>query len=368
MAAVIRDTLASRPLRRLAYLLSAAVAILVMAAAYDAAGVGHGSQSVQASQIPTLAEVVTQLQGRIRRNPDDAEAYAQLSLAFLQQVRLTHDVALYGRARQSAEEALRRNPQQVEAVVAQGMLALAMHDFAGALSWGQRVRELNPYMAAGLGILVDGQIELGRYDEAARTLQTMVDLRPDLESYSRVSYLREIYGDLAGAEAAMRLAASTALPGSEPWLWTTTYLGHLAWGRGELDTADHAYRQVLARRADYPFAQAGLARVQAARGDVAGAIAVLEPLAQRLPLPEFLVLLGEMYEAHGDAVRAREQYELVRVIQDLNRAAGHGGRPGAGDFRGEPRGRCGGGAGHGPTPPMSAGPTILCCGYVGVGL
>ena len=40
------------------------------------------------------------------------------------------------------------------------------------------------------------QVELGRYGAAARTLQRMVDLKPNLASYARVSYLRELHGDL----------------------------------------------------------------------------------------------------------------------------------------------------------------------------
>ena len=34
----------------------------------------------------------------------------------------------------------------------------------------------------------------------------MIDLQPNLASYARVSYFRELHGDLAGASRAMRLA------------------------------------------------------------------------------------------------------------------------------------------------------------------
>ena len=57
-------------------------------------------------------------------------------------------------------------------------------------------------------MIADAQIELGRYGAAARTLQRMVDLKPELASYARVSYFRELHGDLAGALQAMRLAVS----------------------------------------------------------------------------------------------------------------------------------------------------------------
>ena len=38
--------------------------------------------------------------------------------------------------------------------------------------------------------LADAQTELGRYDDAVQTLQTMIDMRPDLSSYSRISSRR----------------------------------------------------------------------------------------------------------------------------------------------------------------------------------
>ncbi len=42
----------------------------------------------------------------------------------------------------------------------------------------------------------------------------------------------------------------------------------------------------------------------------------------RLPLPEFLAALGDLYAGMGDARKAQEQYDLVHVIQQLNAGAG----------------------------------------------
>src|SRR5215217_9563791 len=67
---------------------------------------------------------------------------------------------------------------------------------------------LSLHDALPIGVLVDALIELGRYPEAGRVLQHMVDRKPDLAAYARVSYWRELHGDLAGARRAMVLAAS----------------------------------------------------------------------------------------------------------------------------------------------------------------
>ncbi len=279
--------------RRTLIFLAASLAIFAVAAGLQLSG--HAGAPMPAAAAAEPSDPVATWQGRVARRPDDAGAYAGLGLALLQRVRETNDAMLYARAQQAFEQALAHDPQQLDAVIGRGMLSLALHDFRGALALGMRAQALNPYKAASLGVQVDALVELGRYAEAVTTLQQMVDLRPDLQSYSRVSYLRELHGDVPGALAAMRMAADTALPGSEPWLWTTTYLGHLYWGQGDLEGAERVYRAVLRQKPDYPFAQFGLARIDAARGDKQAALTILRPLAARLPLPEFLAALGDLY-------------------------------------------------------------------------
>lgn len=270
----------------------------------------------------TAPAYVERIQQRLRANPEDTNAYAELGLALLQQVRENGDVTLYGRAGEAFDAALERDPKHLDALVGKGVLALALHDFTGALHLADQAWAINPFRAQILGIKVDALVELGRYPEAVDALQQMVDLRPDLHSYTRISYLRELHGEVQGAIAAMRDAASMGVPGTEEWLWTTVQLGHLYWNSGKLEEAAAVYQQVLALQADYPYALAGLARVKAAQGEVVAAIADYEVLAKRLPLPEFVVTLGELYAADGQLEKAQLQYDLVRVMQKLNSANG----------------------------------------------
>ena len=53
----------------------------------------------------------------------------------------------------------------------------------------------------------------------------MVDIRPDIRSYSRVSYLREIYGDYPGAIEAMKMAVDAGVAGDEATEWARIQLG-----------------------------------------------------------------------------------------------------------------------------------------------
>jgi len=270
----------------------------------------------------TSTDAIERLQRRLRANPDDVNAYAELGLGLLQQVRETGDMSLYSRAGEAFDEALQRDPLQVDALMGQGILSLALHDFRGAVAWAEQARIVNPFRAGILGIMVDGYVEQGRYAEAIVTLQEMVDLRPDLQSYSRISYLRELHGDMAGAIEAMQRASTTAAANTEDWRWTMTHLGNLYFNQGDLAQATLIYQEVLAARAEYPYALEGMARIEAAQGNVTDAIAQYQQLANRLPLPQFVIALGELYEASGDMNAAQEQYGLVDLMQQLNRAAG----------------------------------------------
>jgi tetratricopeptide (TPR) repeat protein len=310
-------------MRRPFLLLTAALLSLAITALWHAS-----TQPVTSSApAPAPAELsdeamLARLRLDLQANPGDPQAYARLGLALLQRVRQTADVTLYDQAQSAFDEALRLDAEHVDALVGQGVLALARHDFQAALVWGQRAQALDPYRAESVGIIVDAQVELGQYPEALASTQAMVDLRPDLRSYSRVAYLRELHGDTAGAIAAMQAAVRAGVPSQEGTLWAQTQLGHLYFNSGDWPRAAATYRQALRLRPDYPYALAGLARVLAAQGQPEEAIAALSSLTQRLPLPEFVIPLGELYEVTGQPDQAARQYALVRVIQQLNTSAG----------------------------------------------
>ena len=92
----------------------------------------------------------------------------------------------------------------------------------------------------------DAQIsKLGRYDEAVATFQQMINLRPDLTSYTRVSYARELYGDVPGAIDAMQSAAMAGAGRMENVAWTQTQLGNLSFNSGDLQSAKTHYEASL---------------------------------------------------------------------------------------------------------------------------
>ncbi len=266
--------------------------------------------------------LIAVLQSHLRTVPDDGQAYSQLGLAYLQRVRETGNPAYYPKAEAVLQRALALQPDDYLATGAMGALALARHDFATALEWGERALRSNPNRTYAYGVIADAQIELGRCDQAVETLQTLVDRRPNPVAFARISYLRELYGDREGALDMMRRAANGGGSNPENAAWFRTQLGNLYFNQGDLVQAAGEYEQVLAALPGYVYALAGLGRVRFAQDRPTEALALLTQAAQTIPLPEFVITLGDLYQALGQPEAARRQYDLVRAIQRLYQANG----------------------------------------------
>ena len=260
---------------------------------------------------------IARLQARIATGNAKPRAYTELGDAFVQRNRETGDAALLARAEEAYSAALARDRRDVSALTGLGALAAARHDFATALRRGREARRIAPESLVPYPVLVDAQVELGRYGAARRTLQEMIDLKPGLAAYARVSYFRELSGDLPGAADALELAVSAGGSTPENTAYVQTLLGNLEFVRGRLGPAARAYEAALRSLPAYAPAGAGLASVEAARGDLRGAIARLRAVVDRLPLPQYAIALAEAELAAGRDEEAAADLDVVRAEQRL---------------------------------------------------
>jgi tetratricopeptide (TPR) repeat protein len=266
--------------------------------------------------------LIAGFQRRLKDDPEDFSSYINLANAYMQKVRETGDPSLYAKAEDLLDRAEKIEPQNPELFATRGILALARHDFARALEFGERALASNPESARYYGIVGDAQIELGKYEEAINSYQKMIDHRPDFSSYSRVAHARELYGDPEGAIQAMQDAVNAGAPVPENKAWAYVQLGNLRFTTGQLEEAAKDYDLATKTLPNYPPALAGQARIAAARGELEDAATLYQQAFDRMPLAEFAILLGDVYTEMGERQKAAEQYDLVRAIDKLFRANG----------------------------------------------
>ena len=243
--------------------------------------------------------------------------YASLGYDYIQQARDNGDPANYSRAQRSFAAALRRDDHDVDALLGAATLAGLRHDFQEQLRLGLEAQRLMPETVRAYPEIADAQIELGRYAAAERTLQRMLDLKPNLSAYARVSFFRELHGDLGGAAEAMRLAVSAGAGAPENVAYVQVLLGDLELQRGRTGAARLAYISALRSLPGYPAGLVGLARADAAGGELGRAAVRLRRASDRLPLPATLVLLAEVERALGNDAAANGALAAARAQQEL---------------------------------------------------
>ena len=270
----------------------------------------------------SLEDPIAALQDRLRLVPEDWQGFAALGLAYVAQARVTADPSWYPKAEGALATSVRLHGEgNVDAFLGLGALALARHEFREALAHGRAAVDMSPRNADAFGVVGDALLELGRYEEAFEAFQTMIDTRPDLASYARVSYARELLGDVEGAVDAMRTAFESAGSASDA-AWAAHQLGELELGRGDVEAATGWFERGLDLDPGQVANLAGLARSAWVRGDAREAIERFEDVVTRRPSVEDVATLGDLYATTGHPDLAEAQYAVVEAARELARSHG----------------------------------------------
>lgn len=301
--------------------------LVTMALAASLVACSSGSGATQPGQAPGLAKgegVVLPVEPAAVH--EDIASLREVGQQSIQRSRETVDPAALAEAERNFSRLLELAPDDPEAVIGLGTVALARHEFAAALELGLQAEELAPGSSRALGIIVDARIELGDYEAAGEALDRMLRARPDLSSYSRLSYFHELHGRTDLAIEAMESAVIAGGPVPENTEYARVLLGGLWLGLGDIERAAHLYGRAVEAVPGYLPALRGLARVAVAQDDLGTAITHLEAAVARVPLPDLLIELGETLETAGRADEAASRFELVRQIEGgtLTASAGAG--------------------------------------------
>lgn len=262
------------------------------------------------------------------KHPEKVKPRLKLAEIYTHEARVTGEHGhYYPAALQVLDEALTRSQQnpdeQFQALAMKAGVLLSLHQFAEALAAGQQAVAMNPYNAQIYGVLVDAYVELGQYDQAVAMADKMISIRPDLRSYARISYLRELHGDVEGAIEAMELAVDAGYPGYEQTAWARLTLGDLYKQYGQLEKAALNYQRILVDRPDYPFAIAALGEIDEQKGDLAEAEEKYLQAAKIIPEFSFYEKLAAIYLKQGRGEEFQETISELKAMLADDQQAGH---------------------------------------------
>lgn len=320
-------------MRKKGFLLVAGTVLAGLAIVAGIRGVSNRAAALPEAARPKAAAVaqratpadrqIKATQGMIERAPSDARGYNLLADAYMQKARETGDFSFNAKAEAALDQSLKLAPDNYDAIKFKAELLVIYHRFGEALELSRRAQQMNPQDHDVYGAMTDALVELGDYDGAVRAAQTMVDLRPNTASYSRISYLRELHGDTVGAIEAMRAAVESASPtNSESIAWCHVHLGLLLANSGRLEDAEREFDAALYFFPDYYLAFAAKARARATAGDTEQAVKLYKRSLELVPLPDTAIALGDLYTKLGRTDEASRQYDLVQFIEQAGAQGG----------------------------------------------
>jgi tetratricopeptide (TPR) repeat protein len=247
---------------------------------------------------------------------ETARKYNTIAAEFIRNARTTGDFSLNSNAEAAIKKSLEIEPQNFDSRKLQASLHLTFHRFGEALKLGTELQKEAPQDSFIYGILTDANVELGNYEAAVSSVQKMVDLKPNMSSYTRVAHVRKLHGDAEGAIESFTTATKIADPADiEAQAWCFVNLGNEQYKIGKYADAEKSYDSALKIFPSYPAGMVGKAQSLANKGNYENAIAFYLNAQNKTPLTETVIELGNLYAKTGNIEKAKQQYQLAEVIE-----------------------------------------------------
>ncbi|MEP7271226.1 MAG: hypothetical protein ABI882_06955 [Acidobacteriota bacterium] len=252
-----------------------------------------------------LDHEISGLQAEARKATDSRRALERLGWSFVEKARVSNDPGFYRLAEQCALCIQSTHPDSGEALLLRGHALGSMHRFKEAEPLARRLVATRK-LPFDYGLLGDLLMEQGRLEEATSTYQSMMNLKPGPQAYSRAAHMRWLKGDLEGAIQMMRLAATASAYGdTEAGAWALSRLAVYEFQAGNIRAANQACNEALGLQPNYAPALLIRGRLDLAAGKPEAAVLSLVLAAKLNPLPEYQWTLAEALRQGGKEAEAR---------------------------------------------------------------
>jgi tetratricopeptide (TPR) repeat protein len=270
---------------------------------------------------PTSDGEIEKASEAARSHPTNA-AWSRLGDAYMQKARETMDLSYYGRAEASYRKSLALDPNYANALVGIAWVLSGRHEFEQSIEWANKALKVERNRADAYGLLGDAATEMGDYDAAYEHYQKMLDLKPDIASYSRAAHLLFVTGGFKKASWLMSKAVGAGGAYPENKAWCVAQMALLDFAQGAYVPAAQILTEGLKETPNNYHLLAAMGRVKAGMKDYPAAIEYYKRAQNIVPQHDVVVALGDLYAMEGRKEEADRQYALVDAIRKLNKANG----------------------------------------------
>ncbi|MEQ8329195.1 MAG: hypothetical protein RH859_01905 [Longimicrobiales bacterium] len=320
----------SRPARTVATFLAGGLLAVTMAAipvseADSAARLVHpGVLRTALAARPLDAGVATDqiafFEERLAERPGDVLSLRRIASTRLLRFRAYNDLRELEQAEDAAMRLTAWHEADAGAYATRASVALARHDFAGAMEAALRYRSLAPRGETGATwTLFDALWASGRYEAARGLLEETETPHPSVGLLSREARLVDGLGRVSEAAARMERVVRMVDGFAEPPIvraWARVELGHFLHHSGSSEAAVARYVEALDLVPGYPAALEALGWLAyGVDEDLAAAEALFLRSAEYGAHLDLYPLLAEIAEARGAPARARayERTFMARI-------------------------------------------------------
>ncbi len=257
---------------------------------------------------PTGKLLATAIQ-KARKLPEKPEHWVMVGDVLAQMQRDSGATKFYDHAESVYREALRLRPQTLDALTGMAWVTGGRHVFDQSMDWAKQALAVDENCIFAYGILGDAELELGHYDSALDHYQKMMDLRPDLSSWSRGAHLLWITGDKSKAMWLMEKAIHAGAPFAENTAWCRAKLANMLFHDGAMLPAQKIIDPALESGTKNVHILLMAAKIAAAQQDFPTATKHYRSLLQAPPNLDALIGLSDLAQAQGktDEAKAYDQ-------------------------------------------------------------
>ncbi|MDB6076743.1 MAG: hypothetical protein JWO82_490, partial [Akkermansiaceae bacterium] len=259
---------------------------------------------------------------KARKSPEKAKSWVVLGDVLAQRLRDTADQRYYDYAEKAYLHALSLQADDADAMSGMAWVTGGRHVFDASMDWAHKALAIAPGSADSYAMLGDAHLELGDYDAAYDDYQKMMDLRPDLSSWSRGAYLLWITGDENKAQDLMEKAIRAGGPFAENTAWCRAKLATMHLHAGAFAAAAQVLEPSLKERSKNPHVLLAAAKVAVATRSFDVAEGYYKLLNEKAPNHDALAGLGDLRAAKGDLAGAEKYYVQVEELHAAHLKSG----------------------------------------------